>query len=166
MSSCVAVCASNETASKDPTLTHFRVSRRRPEGARQLRIRHPTRRREMRSLEKALSLSCASWLVLGVLLSGQPLRAQEQEKERKAPAAKEQFQLYPSQGLTRVAAKPPGPVNSITAGTGLLASPSNPITDTGTIALDTVFTDGRYLKTAGGTMTGILSLTQSQPAPQ
>jgi predicted heme/steroid binding protein len=44
-----------------------------------------------------------------------------------------------------------GTVTSITAGTGLTGGT---ITSTGTIAFDTTFGDGRYLRLTGGTMTG------------
>ena len=57
----------------------------------------------------------------------------------------------------------PNLVSSITAGTGLTGGT---ITSTGTIALDTAYTDGRYLELSGGTMTGdiVFSGTQSFPA--
>ncbi len=49
-----------------------------------------------------------------------------------------------------------GTVTSIAAGTGLTGGP---ITTSGTISLDTNFTDGRYLKLTGGTLTGGLNGT-------
>jgi hypothetical protein len=47
-------------------------------------------------------------------------------------------------GGLAAAAGPSKPTVSITAGTGLQATPSNPITSTGTISLDTGYTDARY----------------------
>jgi hypothetical protein len=47
-------------------------------------------------------------------------------------------------------------VTSIGVGSGLSAAPTNPITGAGTISLDTTFTDGRYVKLSGATMTGAL----------
>ena len=54
-------------------------------------------------------------------------------------------------------------VSSVTAGTGLTGGT---ITSTGTIVLDTAYTDGLYLQLAGGTMTGdiVFSGTQTFPA--
>jgi hypothetical protein len=57
----------------------------------------------------------------------------------------------------------PNLVSSVTAGTGLTGGT---ITSTGTIALDTAYTDGRYLELSGGTMSGdiVFSGTQTFPA--
>ncbi|MGA3088423.1 MAG: hypothetical protein ABSD75_07405 [Terriglobales bacterium] len=49
-----------------------------------------------------------------------------------------------------------GTVTSVGSGTGLSGGP---ITSSGTISLDTIFTDGRYLKLSGGALTGGLTGT-------
>ena len=56
----------------------------------------------------------------------------------------------------------PNLVSSITAGTGLTGGT---ITTTGTIALDTTYTDGLYLSLAGGTMTGDITFSGTQTFP-
>jgi hypothetical protein len=56
-----------------------------------------------------------------------------------------------------------GTVTSVAAGPGLAGTPANPITESGTIALDTSFTDGRYVNTAGDTMMGTLNLFNQPP---
>ena len=55
-----------------------------------------------------------------------------------------------------------GTVTSIVAGTGLTGGT---ITATGTIALDTAYTDTLYLKLAGGTMTGDITFSGTQTFP-
>jgi hypothetical protein len=51
-----------------------------------------------------------------------------------------------------------GTVTSITGGTGLTGGT---ISSSGTLALDTTYTDGRYLKLSGGTLTGALNGTSA-----
>jgi trimeric autotransporter adhesin len=51
-----------------------------------------------------------------------------------------------------------GTVSSVGSGTGLTGGP---ITTTGTLSLDTTYTDGRYLQLAGGTLTGALKGTSA-----
>src|SRR6202035_3222695 len=58
--------------------------------------------------------------------------------------------------LTNAAPSLGGTVTSIATGTGLTGGT---ITSGGTLSLDTGFTDGRYLKLNGGTLTGSLSGT-------
>jgi len=53
-----------------------------------------------------------------------------------------------------------GTVTSISQGTGITATP-NPITGAGTIALNTTYTDGRYVDVSGDTMTGQLTIERS-----
>jgi hypothetical protein len=55
-----------------------------------------------------------------------------------------------------------GTVTSIVAGTGLTGGT---ITATGTIALDTAYTDTLYLQLAGGTMTGDITFSGTQTFP-
>jgi hypothetical protein len=50
-----------------------------------------------------------------------------------------------------------GGVTQINQGTGISLS-TNPITTTGTVSLDTTYTDNRYVNTAGDTMTGNLNM--------
>jgi hypothetical protein len=56
----------------------------------------------------------------------------------------------------------PGAVTSITAGSGLTGGT---ITTSGTLALDTNFTDARYLPLTGGTLTGPLGLSGAPTTP-
>jgi fibronectin-binding autotransporter adhesin len=58
--------------------------------------------------------------------------------------------------LTNSAPSLGGTVTSVATGTGLSGGP---ITSTGTLSLNTAFTDGRYLQLAGGTLTGALNGT-------
>ena len=51
-----------------------------------------------------------------------------------------------------------GTVTSVTGGTGLTGGT---ITSSGTLALDTTYTDGRYLQLSGGTLTGALGGTSA-----
>gem|GEM_PF-5886449 len=55
-----------------------------------------------------------------------------------------------------------GTVTEVTAGIGLLGGT---ITTSGTIDLDTAYTDGRYLQLAGGTMTGDITFAGTQTFP-
>ena len=55
-----------------------------------------------------------------------------------------------------------GTVTSVGTGTGLTGGP---ITTTGTISLNTSYTDGRYLQTAGGTLTGLVTFASGQTFP-
>ena len=55
-----------------------------------------------------------------------------------------------------------GTVTDVTAGTGLLGGT---ITTSGTIDLDTAYTDARYLQLAGGTMTGDITFSGTQTFP-
>ena len=55
-----------------------------------------------------------------------------------------------------------GTVTDVTAGTGLTGGI---ITTSGTIALDTVYTDGLYLGLVGGTMTGDITFSGTQTFP-
>jgi len=57
-----------------------------------------------------------------------------------------------------------GTVTTLNAGSGITLNP-NPITATGSVALDTAFTDSRYLQLTGGTMTGIVSFAAGQTFP-
>ena len=56
----------------------------------------------------------------------------------------------------------PNAISSLTAGTGLTGGT---ITTTGTIALNTAYTDARYLPLAGGTMTGDITFSGTQTFP-
>jgi len=58
--------------------------------------------------------------------------------------------------LTNSAPSLGGTVTSVGSGTGLTGGP---ITNSGTLSLDTTYTDGRYLRLTGGTLTGGLSGT-------
>lgn len=58
--------------------------------------------------------------------------------------------------LTNAAPSLGGTVTSVASGTGLTGGP---ITTSGTLSLDTSYTDGRYLQLAGGTLTGALKGT-------
>jgi hypothetical protein len=58
--------------------------------------------------------------------------------------------------LTNVAPSSGGTVTSVDSGTGLTGGP---ITTTGTLSLNTGFTDARYLQLSGGTLTGALTGT-------
>lgn len=58
--------------------------------------------------------------------------------------------------LTNSAPSSGGTVTSVATGTGLSGGP---ITTSGTLSLNTSYTDGRYLKLAGGTLTGALKGT-------
>jgi len=53
-------------------------------------------------------------------------------------------------------------VTRVDTGTGLLGGP---VTTTGTISLDTAYTDGRYLRLTGGTMTGDITFSGTQIFP-
>ena len=55
-----------------------------------------------------------------------------------------------------------GTVTDVTAGVGLLGGT---ITVSGTIDLDTAYTDGRYLELTGGTMTGDITFSGTQTFP-
>src|SRR5712691_4591016 len=55
-----------------------------------------------------------------------------------------------------------GTVSSISAGTGLTGGT---ITTTGTIGLDTAFTDNRYLRLSGGAMAGTITFANGQTFP-
>ena len=57
-----------------------------------------------------------------------------------------------------------GTVTQVSVGTGLSAVPS-PITNSGTISLNTGFTDGRYLQLSGGTMAGAITFAGGQTFP-
>jgi hypothetical protein len=58
--------------------------------------------------------------------------------------------------LTNTAPSLGGTVTSVASGTGITGGP---ITSSGTLSLDTSFTDGRYLKLSGGALTGPLTGT-------
>jgi hypothetical protein len=58
--------------------------------------------------------------------------------------------------LTNAAPGLGGTVTSVGSGTGLTGGP---ITTSGTLSLDTSYTDGRYLQLTGGTLTGVLKGT-------
>jgi hypothetical protein len=62
--------------------------------------------------------------------------------------------LYPGEQRSNT-----GTVTGITGGTGLTGGT---ITGSGTLALDTAFTDGRYLKLSGGTLTGTVTFAGGQ----
>ena len=60
--------------------------------------------------------------------------------------------------ITNASPSSGGTVTSVSSGTGLMGGP---ITTTGTLDLDTNFTDARYLQLSGGTLTGGLSGTSA-----
>jgi hypothetical protein len=75
------------------------------------------------------------------------------------------YTYLPSKGvwtITGGGAGGSGTVTSIASGTGLTGGP---ITSSGTLSLDTGYTDGRYLQLSGGTLTGVVTFAVGQTFP-
>ena len=76
-----------------------------------------------------------------------------------APAA---YKIYDGAAWTILSNGSSGTVTQVDAGTGLTGGP---ITTTGTLSLDTAYTDTLYLSLAGGTMTGDITFSGTQTFP-